>query len=257
MTGIEPSPSRNDLLIFLPTYNEAGNVAVLVSRIKALDTSANVLFIDDNSPDGTGEALDRLSHQESGIIVIRRPTRGGIGSAHRQALQYAYQNRYKRLITMDADGTHAPEEIPGLLQFAGQADVVVGSRFLTGASDLRTKREKLVSWLGHLATFFILRLPYDLTNAFRLYHLDTIDPDVFSGIQAEGYAFFVESIYALNKKGVRIVEYPVSLSARLSGKSKMRFRDMLRWGGELMSLRWARKYNQSIYCASEAINRRG
>ncbi|MEW6076921.1 MAG: glycosyltransferase [Thermodesulfobacteriota bacterium] len=243
MTDVKPSPSRNDLLVFLPTYNEAGNVEEMIRRIKEMKTRADILFIDDNSPDGTGTMLDRLSRQEGGIDVIHRPSRGGIGSAHRQALRYAYQKRYKKLITMDADGTHAPEDIPGLLQLTGKADVVVGSRFLTGASDSRTKREKLASRLSHLATSFMLGLPYDLTNAFRLYHLDTIDPAAFSGVQADDYAFFIESIYALEKKGVRIVEYPVSLSARLSGKSKMRFRDMLWWGGKLMSLRWADKYN--------------
>ena len=237
MPDRDRSPDGNDLLIFLPTYNESGNVAEIVRRIQALDFPADILFIDDNSPDGTGDLLDQLTKQEKGITVIHRKARNGIGSAHREALSYAYKERYKTVITMDADLTHDPADIPRLLSQAKDADVVVGSRFMAGAIDKRRWRERLSSRLSHLATSGILGLPYDVTNAFRLYRLDRLEPSVFAGIRSRGYAFFFESLHALKIRGAEIIEIPVQLSGRLSGKSKMRLGDSLRWAARLMLLR--------------------
>lgn len=244
MADNERSPSGHDLLIFLPTYYESGNVAEIIRRIRALDLATDILFIDDNSPDGTGALLDRLAQQEAGITVIHRKARSGIGSAHREALLYAYEKKYALLITMDADLTHDPGDIPRFLERAGTADVVVGSRFMTGATDRRKCRERLASRFSHLATSFILGLPYDVTNAFRLYRLDAIDPAVFNRIQSGGYAFFVESLYVLRTHGAAIMEIPVRLSNRLSGKSKMSCGDFRRWITRVISLRWAKGVGQ-------------
>lgn len=241
MADNERSPSGHDLLIFLPTYNESGNVAEIVRRIRRLDIAADILFIDDNSPDGTGTLLDRLAQQDAGITVIHRKGKKGIGSAHREALSYAVEKKYTHLITMDADLTHDPGDIPRFLERAGTADVVVGSRFMAGAADTRKWRERLASRLSHLATSAALRLPYDVTNAFRLYRLDAIDPAVFAMLQSRDYAFFVESLYVLGKNETSIAEISVTLSGRVSGRSKMRFMDALRWAIRLVSLSWAKE----------------
>ncbi len=230
--------SDNDLLVFLPTYNEKENVAEIVSRIKKVDIAADILFIDDSSPDGTGALLDLLSEQETGVSVIHRPSKSGIGSAHLEALQYAFENNYNLMITMDADLTHDPKDIPVFLEHNGHAGVVVGSRYLSGAVDKRKMSEKLASRLSHMATKTILGLPWDATNALRLYRLDKIDPFFLSYINSKGYAFFFESLYILRKKGVKIAEVPAGFSKRKSGSSKMRYREVFCWMAKLLSLRW-------------------
>ena len=229
------------LLIFMPTYNEKGNVVEIINRIQSLNISAHILFIDDNSPDGTGELLESIVKQNKNIYVIHRKAKKGIGSAHLEALQYACENRYKLLITMDADLTHAPEDIPRFLEAATTADIVTGSRYLAGATDERSFLKKLISLLSHLSTSGILGLNYDVTNAFRLYNLEKIDTAFLQKIQSHGYAFFFESLYVFRKNGAGIAEIPIKLFDRLSGRSKMRLREILWWIIKLMILRLKRQ----------------
>ena len=219
----------SDILICLPTYNERQNVSGLVEAIRALPLSADILFIDDNSPDGTGEVLDRIAGRESGIHVIHRPCRRGVGGAHQAAIRFGYQRGYHILITMDADGTHDPGDIPRLMELADESAVVVGSRFMPAARDFRKSRETLQSRLVHRLTSWLLKLPVDMSNAFRLYRLDRIDPEIFSNCRSDGYAFFPESLFLLHRKGQIIREVPVTLSPRKTGKSKKRPRDIGEW----------------------------
>lgn len=232
----QPCPV-SDILICLPTYNERQNVSGLVFRIRALPLTADILFIDDNSPDGTGADLDLLAQREAGLHVIHRSSRQGVGSAHLAAIRFAYQGGYRILITMDADGTHAPEDIPRLVEKAEAGEVVIGSRFLSASSDQRTRREMFQSRLAHRLTRWLLKLPGDMSNAFRLYRLDKIDPVIFSQCRSDSYAFFPESFYRLYQKGIMIKEVPVSLGCRGAGKSKMRLRDIIDWIVRLAFLR--------------------
>lgn len=241
MSNHNLSPSENTLLIFLPTYNERNNVTDMVRRINALNISADILFIDDNSPDGTGKVLDALSQHDPGVAVIHRQSRSGIGSGHREAIQLACRKGYKYLITMDADLTHAPEDIPAFLAHAENADVVVGSRFLSGSIDRRGICQRLASRLTHRMTTLVLGLSLDVTNAFRLYRLDKLDDAIFSSLESQDYDFFLESISMLKNNGVIIAETPVRLSRRRSGKSKVRFRDTLGWLAGIFSLRYAKR----------------
>ena len=228
MVNKHPKPA-SDLLIFLPTYNERRNVAGLVSRIQALPLKANILFIDDNSPDGTGAVLDRLSGDGTSIHVIHRSSRQGIGSAHLRAIRFAYEQGYQTLITLDADGTHAPEDIPRLLVEGSTGTVVVGSRFLSASVDGRNRWQRLQSLLAHRLTALRFRLAYDMTNAFRLYRLDKIAPAVFSACRSAGYGFFPDSLSLLRQAGYVISQVPVHLHPRLAGKSKKRIRDVGEW----------------------------
>lgn len=232
----QPLP-KPDILICLPTYNERANVAGLVARIRALPLAADILFIDDNSTDGTGAALDRLAGGETAVHVIHRPSRKGVGSAHLAAIRFGYQCGYRILITMDADGTHAPEEIPRLLEKSDESGIVIGSRFLTAADDHRNRRDALQSRLVHWLTSQLLKLSCDMSNAFRLYRLDQIDPAIFSRCRSDSYGFFPESLYCLHQNGIIIKEVPVSLYRRQAGKSKMRLRDAGEWIIRLVFLR--------------------
>lgn len=244
--GYEIQMSKQDLLIFIPTYNERDNIAEIIHRINALSTPADILCIDDNSPDGTGELLDELAAQHPGMFVVHRPFKQGIGSAHLEALDFAYQHHYRQLITMDADLTHAPEDIHFLCKHSTKNDLVIGSRFLTGSADARNGKERWLSRLSHWATNWFLTLPYDVTNAYRLYCIDKIDPMLFSRIRSHGYAFFFESVLVLHQNDISIKEIPVHLVERGSGQSKRLLRDTMEWLQVLLLLRLRKFFKQSF-----------
>jgi dolichol-phosphate mannosyltransferase len=216
----------NKTLILIPTYNEKENAGKLCSDILALGLNLDILFIDDNSPDGTGKILDGLAEKHSNITLIHRRGKLGIGSAHHAGIKWAYGRGYKTLITMDCDFTHLPEYIPMIIENAGDNDVVVGSRYmqeksLEGWNMLR----KCMTNLGHFMTSTLLRMPYDATGAFRLYRLNKIPEAAFDLVGSQGYSFFFESLYVLRENGFRIKEMSVRLPSRTCGHSKMRYSD--------------------------------
>jgi dolichol-phosphate mannosyltransferase len=217
-------------LVFVPTYNEAENVERLCHEILSLDAKFDLLFIDDNSTDGTGQILDRLSLENANVKVIHRAGRMGIGSAHRAGIDYAYGQGYSELITLDCDFTHPPSRIPELLEKLREGyDVVVASRFLQQNSleDWNLYRKSL-SHTGHVLTQSLLGLPFDATGAFRCYRLSRIPRHAFDLVGSNGYSFFFESLYILHRNGLRIAEIPVTLSNRTYGHSKMDFREVRR-----------------------------
>lgn len=218
---------NSDILIFVPTYNEAENVEEIYRQILAQGIGADLLFIDDNSPDGTGDILDGLAAGNPQVHVVHRAGKEGIGSAHMEGIDWAYKNGYKILITMDCDFSHPPGYIKNLIQDAENHDVVVGSRFLgDGGLEGWNWYRKLMTHVGHSLTRFFLKLPYDATGAFRLYRLDHIPSGVFELVHAKGYSFFFQSLHILYQNRCTIKETPVVLSARTYGESKMRFKDI-------------------------------
>jgi len=215
-----------ELLIFVPTYNEIENVQAILEQLRALKLNADILFVDDNSPDGTGQLLDELVLIHPNVRAEHRSGKMGIGSAHRYGITWAYEHGYRQLVTMDCDFTHSPEYIPQFIERGEDADIVVGSRYL--------QKNSLISWnigrltlthLGHWATYFFLRIPYDATGAFRLYNLDKIPSYFLACVQSQGYSFFFESLFILNRNGYRIAEIPTYLPARTYGHSKMCLKD--------------------------------
>lgn len=218
---------NNKPLIFIPTYNESENVENIYIQIQGLSIYVDILFLDDNSPDGTGKILDSMAAANSNIYVIHRDGKKGIGSAHIEGIRWAYQNDYKVLITMDCDFSHPPSYIKDFIQKSSDYDVIIGSRFLkTGGLDKWNPFRKTMTHIGHALTRFFLRLPYDATGAFRLYRIDKIPLGVFELIHAKGYSFFFQSLHILFQNNFAIKEIPVVLSARTYGESKMRLKDM-------------------------------
>jgi dolichol-phosphate mannosyltransferase len=217
----------NQILIAIPTYNEVENIDLILRRVLDVIPHGQILFVDDNSPDGTGERLDQLAKNDKRITVIHRSGKLGIGSAHQTAIAYAYQSGIEVLVTMDADLTHSPEHIPQLIDLLELADVVIASRFLDsgGLSDWNFRR-KAMTQLGHLLTRTLLRMPYDASGAFRVYNLGKIPSESFSFIQSTGYSFFFESLKILEMNNAKIVEHPVVLPSRTYGHSKMKLADV-------------------------------
>jgi dolichol-phosphate mannosyltransferase len=214
--------SKYDTLIFSPTYNEAKNITFLIEKILELDINADILIIDDSSPDGTASLVKEIMKLNSRISIIQRPGKLGIGSAHLEAITYAYKLGYKNLITMDADFSHNPSDIPKFLLASNNASVVVGTRFLLETSiEDWTFFRKILTRAGHYATRLLLGIPFDASGAFRLYKLDQIKKSIFERLNSKNYEFFFESLYILHKSGIPILEVPIILPRRNGGQSKM------------------------------------
>ncbi len=224
-------------LIFIPTYNERGNVERLTEQLVALQYDADILFVDDASPDGTGDILDALATRHARVKVIHRNAKAGIGSAHMAGIRFAYARDYQTLISMDCDGTHPPESISEFLALAGTCDVVCGSRYLRDDSLQEwTVMRVLMTKAGHFLTKSLLGIPYDASSAFRLYDLATVPLQAFELVNATGYGFFFESLFVLQINQMRIREVAIRLPARAEGNSKMDVREAARGLWRLFTL---------------------
>lgn len=217
---------KSKILVFVPTYNEKDNVEKLFQEIMALGEGIDILFMDDNSPDGTGQVLDALAVKNKHLTVIHRKGKLGIGSAHREGIRWAYEHEKDILITMDGDFSHPPQTIPLLLKEKDKADIVIGSRYvlkdgMEGWSFFRVFLTKV----GHFLLLILLKLPYDAKVAFRLYKLKSIPPALFDRVRSQGYSFFFESLFVLSYNKFKIVEVPLKSPVRTRGHSKMRLSD--------------------------------
>ena len=213
-------------LIAIPTYNERENLRGLYERIRKVALPADLLIVDDNSPDGTGKIADELACEDPRLFVMHRAGKQGIGDAHQAAIRWAYEHGYQLLVTMDCDFTHLPEDIPCFRREALGHDLVVGSRYLDRKSlrDWNLFRKSL-TLAGHFLTKHLLQMPQDATGAFRAYRLDRIPPGIFELVGSKGYSFFFESLYVLKHNGFSIKEIAIDLPARTYGHSKMSPKD--------------------------------
>ena len=244
-------------LIFIPTLNEAQNIGLLLKEMSQVQMPAeyDILVLDDNSPDGTGQILDELKTKMPNLNVIHKMNRNGIGGAHKDGIQWAYDHGYKTLVTMDADFTHPPAKIPELFKSNSQFDVVVGSRYLQKNSlDGWNLMRKLLTWTAHILTTYLLGLKYDSTGAFRLYKLDRIHRGFFTEVQSNGYAFFFESLHLLNIAQYKINEIPIALPTRTYGSSKMSYFEALKSIKTLFTIFLFRRKIKAEYVATKIIS---
>ncbi len=213
---------RNPLLVAVPTYNEKENIQPLLDLFDEVGMELDILFVDDNSHDGTAELIEEIQKVRSNVFLIKRPGKLGVGSAHRAAVQYAYDQEYGIFATMDADLTHHPRYLRDMLEFLDDCDIVVGSRYLLDSSLAEWNRyRKTLTRCGHLFTSFFLKIPYDSTGGLRLYKLKNIPRGLFSLVRSQGYAFLLESLYILWTNGCQVIEIPIDLPARTYGNSRM------------------------------------
>lgn len=216
-------------LIFVPTFNERDNAPLMARQLSELGLNADILFVDDSSPDGTGALLESLKEEIPRLIVHHRAGKLGIGSAHAEAIAWAYEQGYEMLITMDCDFTHSPSDIPAMLAMAGTCDLAVGSRWarkdsLPGWNFFR----RIMTRLGHYLTRYVLGITQDASGAFRAYRLDRLPREVVQLAKSRNYAFFFESLYIISRNGFEIGEVPITLPARTYGHSKMALGDAYR-----------------------------
>lgn len=231
-------PNRK-ILIFIPTYNERENIEPMCAQLLALGLDADLLFVDDNSPDGTGGFLDELAQKYSNLFVMHRPGKLGVGSAHLDGIRWAYDHGYDILITLDCDFTHSPADIEKLLQYSEQYDVAVGSRFLkSGSLPGWNLYRRFMTHLGYFLTRHLLKVKQDATGGFRVYGLRRIPRGLFMRVKSKGYSFFFESLFLLTRNAFSIVDVPIVLPARTYGHSKMTRGDTWQSALRLLSLYW-------------------
>jgi ubiquinone/menaquinone biosynthesis C-methylase UbiE len=203
-------------------------VEMIFNQINELKLNVDILFLDDNSPDGTGDIINRLVERNPTVQVVHRLGKLGIGSAHLDGIRWAYENHYKTLITMDCDFSHSPRYLPDFIKNSSDYDVVIGSRWieqgsLKGWNWFRTA----LTHTGHFLTSTFLKMPYDASGAFRLYRLEKIPRGVFDLMHYRDHSFFFESLYVLQLNGCSIKEFSIHLPARTYGHSKMTFKDII------------------------------
>ena len=214
-------------LIIIPTYNEKSNIKNLLKNIFKYQNNFDLLFIDDNSPDGTANIIKKRQSKNKNIFLILRKKKSGIGSAHKIALKWGFKKKYKRIITIDADGTHNPKYIKKMIKKSNIAHLVITNRFL--------KKNSLSDWslirffitnLRHFIIKLLLGLPYDASGAFRCYNTSKANINDIIQAKDNGYSFFWESLFVLYKKKYLINEIPIVLPGRYSGSSKMKIKDI-------------------------------
>ncbi len=217
-----------ETLVVIPTYNEAENLPRLIREIVQEKLPLDILVIDDHSPDGTGQVAEALK-SEAPVTVLHRAGKLGIGGAHKAGFRYAMQRGYRWVLTMDADFAHSPRYLKQLIAGSNFADVVVGSRYLPGGGLAGwSLPRRILTHIAHGLTTSFLRIPYDCTGGFRLYPVALLKEINLDEIQAEGYAFLIEMLFHIRKKGHTVGEVPIVISSRHQGKSKISRAEILR-----------------------------
>jgi glycosyltransferase involved in cell wall biosynthesis len=211
------------VLVCIPTYNEAENVRPIVARVRAAVPEADVLVVDDASPDGTGDLADALAAADRSVHVLHRAGKEGLGAAYIAAFGWARTHGYDVAVEMDADGSHQPEELPRLLAALRTADLVLGSRWVDGGEvrNWPTSR-RLLSQGGNAYTRIALGLPLrDATGGYRAYRMAVLDALPLGGVASQGYCFQVDLAWQAWRAGFRVAEVPITFVERERGQSKM------------------------------------
>jgi dolichol-phosphate mannosyltransferase len=210
-------------LVVVPTYNEAVNLPVIVPQILEQDPRIDVLVVDDNSPDGTGELADQLAAADPRVHVLHRPGKGGLGKAYLSGFRWALERDYELIFEMDADFSHDPKFLPEFLRAAENADLVIGSRYKTGVNVINWPISRLLLSLGaNQYARGITGLPVlDSTGGFKCFRRRVLEAIDFERVRSNGYSFQIEMSFRAWKKGFRLVEIPIVFTDRVEGQSKM------------------------------------
>src|SRR6478609_5177536 len=220
--GVRPTPAPT--LVVIPTYDEAQNIADVLRRVRAALPRADVLVVDDGSPDGTAELADALGAELGRISVLRRSGKEGLGAAYRAGFAFGLTHGYDVLVEMDADLSHDPAALPRLVgALDGGADLAIGSRYVDGAAipEWSARRRALSRFGNRYAGALLGTDIHDLTSGYRAYRADALRVVHAETTRATGYAFQIEMAYRMVASGHTVVEVPIEFNDRTVGTSKM------------------------------------
>jgi len=221
--GATEASMSQRVLVIVPTYNEKDNITRVVARLRAAVPAANVLVVDDGSPDGTGDLADALAAGDTQVQVLHRLRKQGLGAAYIAGFRWGLERCYDVLVEMDADGSHQPEQLPDLLAAVPTADLVLGSRWVPGGRVVNwPKSRQLLSRGGN--TYVRLMLGFavrDATGGFRAFRRGTLESLALDDVSSHGYCFQVDLAWRAVRQGFTITEVPIAFVERERGTSKM------------------------------------
>jgi dolichol-phosphate mannosyltransferase len=211
------------VLVVIPTYNEAENLEPVVTRLRASVPEADVLVVDDGSPDGTGDVADRLAAADPAVHVLHRTEKAGLGAAYIAGFRWALAAGYDVLVEMDSDGSHAPEELPRLLTALREADLVIGSRWVSGGQIRNWPLyRQIISIGGSTYARVLLRFPVrDSTSGYRAFRRQVLEEIKLDEVASQGYCFQIDLAWKTWRSGFRVREVPITFTEREVGRSKM------------------------------------
>ena len=220
----QPASATGRVLIVMPTYNERQNLEIMAGRIRESTPDADLLVVDDNSPDGTGDLAEKLAETDPHVHVMHRTEKAGLGKAYIAGFSWALERGYEVIVEMDADGSHRPEDLPRLLDaIAAGADGVIGSRWVPGGKVVNwPKKREVLSRGANIYTRIMIGFNVkDATGGYRAYRASTLRRIDLSNVESTGYSFQVDITVRIVKAGLRIVEVPITFVERERGVSKM------------------------------------
>ena len=226
---MEAHGSRRRVLVVVPTFNERDNILRVLASLLGATTEADVLVVDDSSPDGTQEVVAKLAASNDGVHLLVRPHKMGLGSAYIAGFGWGADRGYEILCEMDADGSHDPAQIPRLIAALKDADLVIGSRYVQGGGVANwSLARRLLSRYANAYVRLWLRLGVkDATSGFRAFRTESVQALDISTVRSEGYGFQIEMTRRLVRSGRRVIEVPISFIERAGGESKMSSRIVL------------------------------
>ncbi len=214
----------SEVLVIIPTYNELSGLPKIVGRLRQVLPAADLLIVDDSSPDGTGELADQLASKDSAIVVLHRDAKQGLGRAYLAGFSLALDKGYQFIVEMDADGSHDPAELIQMLELAENgADLVLGSRWVPGGSVANWPWiRRFISKSGNRYARWVLNSRIrDLTSGFRIYRAQTLRRISLDSVSSQGYCFQIELAWRAERRGMTVIEHPIRFVERVDGKSKM------------------------------------
>ena len=211
------------VLVVIPTYNEAETLEPVVARLRASVPEADVLVVDDGSPDGTGDIADRLVAADPAVHVLHRTQKAGLGAAYIAGFRRALAEGYDVVVEMDSDGSHAPEELPRLLTALREADLVIGSRWVPGGQIRNWPfYRQVISIGGSTYARLLLRFPVrDSTSGYRAFRRQVLEELKLDEVASQGYCFQIDLAWKTWRSGFRVREVPITFTEREVGRSKM------------------------------------
>ena len=232
-----PGPQPR-VLVAVATYNESENLAPLLREIRQALPAADVLVVDDNSPDGTGKMADEFAAADPRIHVLHRPGKLGLGTAVLAAMRYAMEHNFDFLVNMDADFSHHPRYLPALMAGMDRYDVMIGSRYVPGGgTENWPVSRRFISFSVNTLTRLLMRVPaHDCSGAFRCYRVSKLREAHLERVISRGYSFQEEMLYRCRKAGCRLGETPIIFADRRGGVSKVNSREAVRSLGVLLYL---------------------